>query len=249
VSFGKESVNINSAITIEHIMPQNSNNIEWQKEIGRDYYEVYNKYLHTLGNLTLTGFNSELSDKNFNDKKALLLTNSKFAYLNSNIVNKKTWNEKTIVERAQQLAQKLIKEFRLPTILAEVAMNTNKENKHTVFDGTNFTNTKPASFIFLSEKIDVSSYREMLLKICEMFYSLDTVKMCGLAHSNYSLKKASKFSLSYDQEILRTPLEIFDSGIFVETNLNSNSAIRLIRGLIDEFDLSYDDLIFYTLNK
>ncbi len=65
----KETVNI-SEYTIEHIMPQNSNLSEsWQKSLGEDWRSVQEKYLHTLGNLTLTGYNSELSDKSFIEKK------------------------------------------------------------------------------------------------------------------------------------------------------------------------------------
>ena len=50
-------------------MPQNKENDDWKKELGKDFDYVYDKYLHTLGNLSLTGYNSELSDKSFKEKK------------------------------------------------------------------------------------------------------------------------------------------------------------------------------------
>ena len=55
----KEMVNI-SDYTIEHVMPQNPNlSHEWQEMLGEGWVEVQGKYLHTLGNLTLTGYNSD----------------------------------------------------------------------------------------------------------------------------------------------------------------------------------------------
>jgi len=58
--------------TIEHILPQNPNlSEEWQKMLGENWKEIQSTYLHTLGNLTLTGYNSELSDISFVDKKSI----------------------------------------------------------------------------------------------------------------------------------------------------------------------------------
>lgn len=57
-------------LTIEHIMPQNQNmSTVWQRMLGEDWQMVKDKYLHTIGNLTLTGYNSELGDKPFAEKK------------------------------------------------------------------------------------------------------------------------------------------------------------------------------------
>ena len=67
----KELVNVDD-YTIEHIMPQYPElSKEWQSMLGENWKEVQEKYLHTLGNLTLTGYNSELSDKPFSQKKAM----------------------------------------------------------------------------------------------------------------------------------------------------------------------------------
>ena len=68
----KETVNITKDVTIEHLMPQNRDNEEWHKEIGDNFYYVWDKYIHTLGNLTLTGYNSELSDKSFMEKRNMI---------------------------------------------------------------------------------------------------------------------------------------------------------------------------------
>lgn len=56
--------------TIEHIMPQNEAlSKEWKLELGIEWKRVHEEYLHTLGNLTLTGYNSEYSDLPFSKKR------------------------------------------------------------------------------------------------------------------------------------------------------------------------------------
>ena len=67
----KESPEITEQITIEHIMPQNLAS-EWMEMLGPDGWEIHSRWLDTPGNLTLTGYNRELSDSPFHEKKELL---------------------------------------------------------------------------------------------------------------------------------------------------------------------------------
>jgi len=92
--------------TIEHIMPQNPDlSSDWQKALGSDWKEVQKRWLHTLGNLTLTGYNSELGDLPFKQKRD---KKGGFAdsplKLNDGLGQLDCWNESKIVERAEQLA-------------------------------------------------------------------------------------------------------------------------------------------------
>lgn len=100
----KSPVNINN-LTIEHIMPQNENlSDEWKKELGEDWNLVYKTYLHTIGNLTLTAYNSEMSDKPFIEKLEMTGGFKQSALrINSFLVNQTTWNKAKIQERAEQL--------------------------------------------------------------------------------------------------------------------------------------------------
>lgn len=93
--------------TIEHIMPQNKNlSLEWQADLGADWQEVQKKYLHTIGNLTLTAYNSEMSDRPFREKMNMPGGFKESALrLNKYIVLLNEWNEKHIQERANMLAK------------------------------------------------------------------------------------------------------------------------------------------------
>jgi len=92
--------------TIEHILPQNEDlNSSWQKDLGEDWRRVQDQYLHTLGNLTLTGYNSEYSDRAFNEKRDMEggFKDSPLK-LNQGIGTRLIWNEQAITERAMSLA-------------------------------------------------------------------------------------------------------------------------------------------------
>ncbi len=94
--------------TIEHIMPQNPNlSIEWQQELGPTWRDVQKTYLHTIGNLTLTAYNSEMSDNPFMIKMDMEGGFKESALrLNAYLVKLTEWNEQRIKERAKILADK-----------------------------------------------------------------------------------------------------------------------------------------------
>ncbi|HVC22726.1 MAG TPA: DUF262 and DUF1524 domain-containing protein, partial [Candidatus Dormibacteraeota bacterium] len=92
--------------TIEHIMPQNENlSPQWRADLGLDWERVYKMYLHTLGNLTLTGYNSEYSDRSFIEKRDMT---GGFAQsplrLNEGLGQIESWNESAIRQRANRLS-------------------------------------------------------------------------------------------------------------------------------------------------
>ena len=110
--------------TIEHIMPQNKNlSLEWQADLGADWQDVQKKYLHTIGNLTLTAYNREMSDKPFLEKMNMKGGFKESALrLNKYVVLQNRWNQKHIQERAKELAKKAESIWPYPTLtVAELA--------------------------------------------------------------------------------------------------------------------------------
>ena len=116
----KELVNVEN-YTLEHIMPQNKNlSQDWKNELGENWIAVQDKYLHTVGNLTLTGYNPELSDKPFLEKRNM---EGGFAdspiRLNSTLATLEHWNEEEIVKRANSLADKALEIWKFPDLPQE----------------------------------------------------------------------------------------------------------------------------------
>lgn len=133
----KELVNAEN-YTIEHILPQNQNvSIQWQNELGEDWERTKAKYLHSLGNLSLTGYNSELSDRPFSDKKTIPGGfDSSPLFLNESVRAEAKWNEEAILRRASKLADRACLVWKEPT-LPEDKLNLYKEpeevKEHSVY--------------------------------------------------------------------------------------------------------------------
>lgn len=113
----KEPVNV-ASYTIEHIMPQNPNlSSEWREELGIYWGKIHEEYLNTIGNLTLTGYNPELSDKPFRDKRDM---KSGFKdsplRLNHSLASLEHWNRNEIETRAEYLANKAIEIWAFPVL-------------------------------------------------------------------------------------------------------------------------------------
>lgn len=89
--------------SIEHIMPRKLSP-EWEQELGNGALEVHEKYIHTLGNITLTAYNSNYSNRTFAEKKAMGNGfNSSPLRLNAMLKTTNRWNATAIVARAEQL--------------------------------------------------------------------------------------------------------------------------------------------------
>lgn len=115
--YHKEPIDLNTAnYTIEHIMPQNiEHNLSWQQMLGEDWQEVHSLYLHTLGNLTITGYNAEMSNKSFGEK---VNGESGFKHshlkLNESIAQSDVWNKKAIQRRTNILTDIILKIWKYP---------------------------------------------------------------------------------------------------------------------------------------
>lgn len=102
--------------TTEHILPQNKNmRDEWKAALGENYAEIQAKYLNTLGNLTLTRYNSEMGDKPFTEKLEVY-RESAMHHLNKYVVQQTTWNEGTIVERGKILSECACEVWKAPRL-------------------------------------------------------------------------------------------------------------------------------------
>lgn len=237
----KEHIDINN-LTIEHILPQKENAAVWKKEVGKNYSSVYEVYLHTLGNLTITGHNSELGTKSFIEKKKIIKENSKANILNKDVLSAEKWDENSILNRAKVLANILIKKFEYLEIHSDV--NENKELSFRVNSGIDFSDTKPNCFYFVGEFTKVKSWVDLLTKFIGIAYDLDTELFNDLAKNDYSIPNASRVYITNDERKLRKSKQIDTSGIYYEANLSANNIISFIKDLLLKMNLDYDDFSF-----
>ncbi|GAA8189853.1 DUF262 and DUF1524 domain-containing protein [Helicobacter pylori] len=118
-NFTKEPVNT-KGLTIEHIMPQILTE-EWEKDLGENFQEIHDKYLHTIGNLTLTGYNPEYSNKSFQEKRDMEkgFKNSPLRLNQSLRDLESSFGEEEIKKRANDLADLALKIWTYPNLDAE----------------------------------------------------------------------------------------------------------------------------------
>ncbi|WP_212793767.1 DUF262 and DUF1524 domain-containing protein [Helicobacter pylori] len=105
--------------TTEHIMPQTLTQ-EWERDLGENFQEIHDKYLHTIGNLTLTGYNPEYSNNSFQEKQGMEkgFKDSPLR-LNQSLRDLKSFGEEEIKKRANDLADLALKIWTYPNLNAE----------------------------------------------------------------------------------------------------------------------------------
>lgn len=214
----KEIVDFNN-LTIEHVMPQTLSEW-WQTHLGSDWDETHELFLHTIGNLTLTAYNSELSNDNFDKKKVTL--NESHIELNKYFSDKSKWSRIEIEERAQVLTEKALQiwsyfgsENSIPTDILEVK------------------GTSPVSLKILGQEFPVNSWRDVMEKTLNVIADLEPEKfeLIALNYPRYVGKDKNKFRA----------IRELDNGYFIEVNLSAQSIQKLCFQAIESIDLSSED--------
>jgi uncharacterized protein with ParB-like and HNH nuclease domain/predicted transport protein len=105
-------------LTIEHIIPQNPQlSADWTSALGSGWSEAQKRCVHTIGNLTLTAYNSEMSDSPFAGKLTMDGGFQQSALrLNKYVVTQTTWGEPQVNERAKQLGEIAKKAWPYPAL-------------------------------------------------------------------------------------------------------------------------------------
>ncbi|GAA8032474.1 DUF262 and DUF1524 domain-containing protein [Helicobacter pylori] len=120
--------------TTEHIMPQHLTE-EWERDLGENFQEIHNKYLHTIGNLTLTGYNQEYSNNSFQQKRDMEkgFKDSPLR-LNQSLRDLKSFGEEEIKKRANDLADLALKIWTYPKLDAETLEKYKPKKEKEVYD-------------------------------------------------------------------------------------------------------------------
>jgi len=125
----REEVNFNS-LTIEHVLPQMIDNDDagrsWKAALGANWRQEHETWLHTLGNLTLTGYNTALSNNSFASKLALFAQSN--VSLNAHFATVPAWEVAAIRQRGQSLGRKLANIWSRPAGEAYTPRQPNSED-------------------------------------------------------------------------------------------------------------------------
>lgn len=235
---GKEILQAEN-LTIEHIMPQTLS-ADWNYIRPEEHEE----YLHTLGNLTVTGYNSELSNKGFAEKRDIIRENSKAVVLNCDVLDKDSWGITDIQARAKRLAGIVLTRYRIDRVVDE-SIEFEYIETLTLDNYDAVTGKKLVSFKLFGETYRQNKYALMLLDVIKLLDKKKPGKLQMLAGNNYSFNasKRKHVHLNVDGADMRLPWKVTD-GVYLEANLSAWSCVRFIENLLPEFGVEKNQFSF-----
>ncbi|AFI07498.1 DUF262 and DUF1524 domain-containing protein [Helicobacter pylori] len=154
-NFGTEEPVNTQECTIEHIMPQTLEE-EWERDLGENFQAIHDKYLHTIGNLTLTGYNQEYSNKSFQEKRDMEKGFKQSPLrLNQSLKDLESFGEEQIKKRANDLVDWALKIWTYPKLDAETLEKYKPKKEKKVYDlsSYNFGPDSRELFDILSKEI------------------------------------------------------------------------------------------------
>ena len=228
--------------------------------MGENHIEIHEKYAHTLGNLSITGYNSEYSNFAYSKKKEIFNDyfnegKTKIIALNQELMNKKikSWGEKQILDRAKRLSDIIIGKFPYPTNIDtdlefeeyfEFYIDNPDDDGDTYFSSSAY---KIYGFQFDGIKYKSNSVRNIYRDVIRLLYQIDSSILEEMAEQNLTYKYGTRvlFSKTLENEFQ----EEIIPGIFVYTNYNRWSVFEWIRDLFERYQLNILDFSLLFIEK
>ncbi len=208
----KEPVNTKECTT-EHIMSQTLTE-EWKRDLGENFQAIHDKYLHTIGNLTLTGYNEKYSNNSFQEKRDMEKGFKQSPLkLNQSLKDLESFGEKEIEKRANDLADWALKIWTYPKLDAETLEKYKPKKEKKVYDLSSykFSSDSRELFDILREKIRAFDER-----ITEKFnqqyiaYKFCKINFVDIVVQEKGLKLYLKMELNELQDEIKEKLKIRD---------------------------------------
>ncbi|WP_305877636.1 DUF262 and DUF1524 domain-containing protein, partial [Helicobacter pylori] len=214
-SFGTKEPVDTQKCTIEHIMPQTLTP-EWQKDLGENFEAIHEKYLHTIGNLTLTGYNSEYSNNSFQEKRDMEKGFKQSPLkLNQSLKDLESFGEKEIEKRANDLADWALKIWTYPKLDAETSEKYKQKGKREkkVYDLSSYKFGSHSRELFDILSKEIKAFDE---RITEKFnqqyiaYKFFKINFVDIVVQEKGFKLYLKMNLNELQDEIKEKLKIRD---------------------------------------
>lgn len=221
--------------TIEHIMPQTLTE-EWRTALGENCDKIYDEWIHTIANLTITAYNSNYSNASFAEKKTC--TNGfkeSGLRLNAALLEYKEWTENELKDRQKKLLDTALELWSYPATTFEPPKKADKEDV-TLADDVSFTNTKLKSISIRGFEIKEDEWAKAVVRVFKHLYDIDP--------SPFHLEVANSKNVWFiefdrDPAIYRKIAE----GVFFCTQSDTNTKIRIIRQMVEKFGIDKEEVV------
>ena len=221
-------------LTIEHIMPQTLNS-EWRTALGPEHERIQEEWLHTIANLTLTGYNPNYSNKSFKEKKEM---DNGFAHsglrLNHYIAKFDKWTEQELKERREMLNKLALEIWPFP----ETSFKPVEKDEESISLSEDFTYTDRdiKGFIFMDTHYSAKNWAGALEAIFKLLY--------GLEPSILFTEAAGNNNVWFSQKPFDAACKKIADGLYLSTWSDTTSKIRLLRNMFAKYAIDEDELSF-----
>ena len=224
----------NGTYTVEHIMPQTLSPA-WEASLGDEAKRIHEEWLHTVANLTLTGYNSEYSNLPFTQKKTI---ENGFAdsglRLNQYLLQFDAWTEEELKARRKHLSEKALRIWPYPATSFQPQKPENESialNEDFVFKGRYLK-----AYVFMGEEHPADSWAGALLELAKLLYQLDPAPLFAEA-----LDKNDVWISSIEHD---SSYKMVADGIYLCTASDTNTKLRVFRNLLSRYNVDEDELSF-----
>lgn len=223
-NYGKKTFISDEDISIEHVMPQTLTSY-WKNILGDNYKNIHADLVDDIGNLTLTSYNSELSNKDFETKLNMLKDESNFK-LNRYFENITEWNKEEIEKRSIELAQKAIDIWKFPEVNEEIKNQIESSKYKIITMKELIENYETCSFKSMKIEddfiVDISSFRDLCYNSLKYSYMKNPEKILNNFVDNQEYTRSANdetfYLFSKDENKVRVARLEENSQIYFDIN-------------------------------
>lgn len=254
----------NPMITIEHIMPQKLND-DWINDLGDNYMDVHKRYLHNIGNLILTEFNSEIGNKSFVTKKEKLSTSSLNYRLD--IINREIWNEASIEDHQKNMISWFLNTFPIPDDYKgkdNWSVRNDESMRFSPLDadaGNLAEGRKPSEIIIDGFSFKATNWQAVFINFLKYLknnpeYDFDAIldyqyELFGrevivkwhilklMIEKNIDLTSRYK---TFEEETWEKAKNLTDNTSFIHINISASNCMRRISNIMNKFNMPEDSV-------
>lgn len=220
-------------ITIEHIMPQTLSD-KWKTALGDDWERIHEQYLHTMANLTLTGYNSQYSNLTFTEKRDMEKGFKDSAFrLNNSVKSCEQWTETELKARQKELQNVIMRLWPMPTTSFE-PLRREAESASLDDEDYEFTGKKLQAYILDGVRYTVNTWKEMLIQVCGhiLIEKRSTIEwLCANEKCGFSTTQDG-----WKRELAPS--------LYIWTDNSTASKISILRGMFEECNIPTSRLVF-----
>lgn len=228
--------------SIEHIMPQTLSQ-NWKYELGDNWKEIHENWVHRLANLTLTAYNSKYQNAGFIKKRDVENGyRDSGIRMNQRIANFEKWTVEELEERNKELLDKAIKIW--PMVITDYKPENILEDKVFLDDEINLTGRKILGYEFLGEFTSVKTWLEMYLNIIEVLIEENPKVLINDINKEDNTMKYYIHNI----ELNHSYKKVYE-GIYVNINTSTNTKVTGLRKILTLYNIDESELIFFLNEK